>query len=205
MENITLKQAANNLSVLNGYTGKEVLSQFKLKLQNFKEQSEKDQLIKEKNFLLKNLIKKQMKKRHFFKISSPFKNTCKVCNGTGEIYKFNKKLVEVKCPDCEGKGTKEIKCSHCNGAGRFIKRWKNGGGINVECKYCKGAKTIKAKCVKCQTTGKVKKLVSDYTIKETTPCSKCKSIGFISISTRKKEKIYKPNNPVIPNDMIIKI
>jgi len=201
MEKITLRKAANTLEVLNNYTSKEVLTQFELKLKNTEDKS---QLIEEKNFLLKNLIEMQMKKRHFFKINSPFKNTCKVCNGTGEIYKFNKKMIEVKCPECDGEGSKEIKCPQCKGVGRFVKRWKSGGGINVECKHCHGTKVIKVKCIDCHSTGKIKKLVPDHKIKDTTPCSKCKGIGFIT--KPKKKKVYNaPKNPVIPSDMVINI
>lgn len=196
-----LRVCANNLGVLNNYTSKEVLTLFGEKLKETKTEQDKTQLIETKNFLIKNLIEIQMKKRHFFKISSPFKNTCNVCNGTGEIYKFNKKIVEVKCPKCID-GKKEIKCPRCKGVGRFVKRWKGGGGINVECKHCKGTKTIKVKCIDCHSTGRVKKMVSDHRIKDTTPCSKCKSVGFIS----KPKKIYKkPDNPVIPNGMVINL
>lgn len=203
MEITSLTECANNLEVLNNYTSKEVLTQFGLKLNKIKTPLEEIKLIKEKNFLLQNLIEFQMKNRFFFKINSPFKRTCKVCKGTGEIYKFDKKVIDIKCPECNGQGIKEVKCPKCNGAGRFIKRWKGGGGVNVTCKHCKGFRKIKIKCLNCQASGKIKKTVTSHTIKSTTPCTKCKSLGFIPKPKFKKHVSIR--NPVLSNTMAIKI
>jgi DnaJ-class molecular chaperone len=176
-------------------------------------------------------VTEQLKVRRYFQIESPFENSCIHCKGTGEIYKFVKKTVEVNCHICAGKGelkitcpeckgkpiTKEIQCPTCKGSGRYIRRWPEGGGINVSCRRCHGKKTIMeevekcekcngektvvVKCAECRGKGKKRKAVLDHTIKSTTPCPVCEELGF----TRniKPKKLPKPKPRHEPANPVI--
>jgi len=197
----TIAKYANDLGVNNDYDSMEVLTKFGLSLQSAGAYEQK-KLIQKKNFLLQKLVEMEISRKFFFKPSTPFRNPCKVCNGLGELYKFNKKVIDIKCKTCNGQGKKIIDCPICNGTGRFIKRWKSGGGINLKCKKCNGNKTVEIKCLDCQSTGKVKKVVLDSKIKSTTTCTKCEGLGFLP-EPKIKKPIYK--NPVINNTMAKKL
>jgi len=169
--------------------------------------------IKHSKFLLiaKNLTD-QITETKRFEIKSPFENTCPSCHGTGLLFKFVRKIVEVNCHICAGKGKVRIReaCSKCKGTGRFIKRWKTGGGINVSCRFCDGGSNpIWVKCSECLGKGKKKKLVLDSKIISSTPCKRCKQKGFLPPPKpiKQKPKDYKLpiSNPVIPYNIGMKI
>lgn len=95
-------------------------------LLNFKkiwdDNPEVENLILAKHTLLRHIVCQEMKEQRYFSIVSPFEKSCILCRGAGEIYKFDKHLVDVNCPVCAGK--KEVdnaKCSRCIGTGK-IKR-----------------------------------------------------------------------------------
>lgn len=152
--------------------------------------SDRKQLILAKNLVLRQLVSEQMKRQRYFEIVSPFEHSCIWCRGTGEIYKFNKKPVEVNCHICAGKGEYKDTCPSCKGSNRYIVRWPEGGGMNLVCNNCIPEEPGKAmiKCSNCLNKGKIKKIVPDHTIKSTTPCKRCHELGFILPKPAKKEK-----------------
>lgn len=142
-----------------------------------------------------HVMASQMKRQRYFEIVTPkdAPEKCPSCNGAGFIAKFLKKQVEVNCHICAGKGKLKSTCPHCKGSGRHIKRWKKGGGMNLVCTVCEGQGKIMAQCSNCITfkpdpenpgkkiavsNGKLEKTVLDHTIKSTTPCKHCQSLGF---------------------------
>ena len=136
-------------------------------------------VVEAKNVVLRHIVSSQMEERRYFEIVSPFKNTCRGCKGSGELYRFKRKTVMVNCHVCTGKKKVRVKCPSCNGTGRYIKKWKTGGGINVTCNTCKGEKEIFIKCTECRSNGKVRKIVKDSEIESTTTCKFCDGVGFI--------------------------
>ncbi len=207
--NEKLAEFEKMLGVGTNYTPEHVLKCFQISYLVKKENDELDQVnsfVDAKNHLLRHLVSSQMKAERYFEIISPFKNSCPACRGTGEIYKFRRKTVEVNCHICAGKGKIKVKCPTCKGSGRYQRRWKGGGGINVSCKTCKGKKRVPAKCDECLGTGKKPKSVPDHKIKSTTSCNRCKQLGFIEaklIKSTKKER--RPTNPVLTENLGSKI
>jgi len=162
--------------------------------------ADQKQLKLAKNLVMQHLVSEQMKKQRYFEITSPFANSCVSCRGTGEIYKFNRKPVEVNCHICAGKKKVSVECRKCKGSGRYIERWPEGGGLNLECTTCKGKGKVRVKCSNCYGKGKIKKIVPDHTIKSTTPCKHCDELGFIlpkPIIEKKKHVTPPLSNPVI--------
>lgn len=202
------------LGVGTNYTPEYVLNCFDITYQVKEENDELDNFeiyIEAKNLLLQSLVSGQMKDRRYFEIVAPFENTCSVCKGTGETYKFERKSVLVNCHICGGtKYVKtEIECEKCHGSGRFVSKFKGGGGINVSCLKCGGAKkeTVKNICLECEGTGKIRKAVIDHNIKSTTPCKHCKQLGFTKNKPKKQfhKKEIKPANPVLTASLAEKI
>jgi hypothetical protein len=194
------------LGVGTNYTPEHVLKCFQISYSVKKENGELDQVgpfVDAKNHLLRNLVSSQMKAERYFEVISPFENSCSICKGTGEIYKFKRKIVQVNCHICAGKKKVKVKCPSCKGTGRFQKRWKGGGGINVSCKTCSGKKTVAAKCSECLGSGKKSKDVPDHRIKSTTSCKRCQQLGFIENKPIKKK--YQPVNPVLTKTLADKI
>jgi len=198
----------------NNFTPEGILKSFEITHWVRKENGELDEIgpeIDAKNKLIQHLISEQMKARRYFEIESPYKNSCIACHGTGEIYKFERKTVVVKCHICGGKGHIKIKCPTCNGSGRDLESWKHDGIINKPCKKCSAKKTIYIKCEKCRGKGEKKKLVTSHMIKSTTPCKHCNQLGFISNNIVVKQKMKKPTikkqlcNPVLSSDLAAKI
>jgi len=199
------------------YTPEDVLKSFDVSYWVKKENEELDLIgpdVEAKLQLLRVLVSSQMKAQRYFEIISPFENSCVACRGTGEIYKFKRKTVKVNCHICAGKKQVRVKCPGCKGTGRYVKKWKGGGGINVTCKKCKGKKEVYADCVECRGKGKKKKIVPDHEIKSTTPCKHCQQLGFTDNVTppkpkeKKKEKRHShhtPSNPVIDQNLADKI
>lgn len=198
IQSMELPLAEKLLGVGVDYSMKHVLSCFET-AHWVKEQNEEADKIPEvilaRNSILRNMICEQKKKFRFFTIESPFENTCPHCKGTGEIYKFFEKTVEVNCHICS-KGTIKKNCPICKGSGRYIKRWKAGGGVNLICKKCQGQKQIEVKCTNCMGNGKIKKPVLTHELKSTTPCKRCKQLGYLpkkkALPPKKKKEISKP-------------
>ncbi len=206
-----LEQYEKSIGVGKNYTPESVLKDFDVCYWVKEQNGELDdikQIIDAKNHLLRHLVSSQMKAQRYFEIKSPFENSCISCRGTGEIYKFHRKTVKVNCHICAGKKKIKVKCSPCKGTGRFIKKWKSGGGIDVTCKKCGGKKERYVKCVECNAKGKKPKIVPDHEIKSTTPCKHCQQLGFTKNIPRKKKKVptpSSPSNPVLTQNLAAKI
>lgn len=165
--------------------------------------SDRKNIISAKNVVMQHLVSQQMKKKRYFEVLSPFDKTCPSCKGTGEIYKFTKKPVDVNCYICGGKGNLVEECHVCKGSGRHITRWVKGGGADLKCTKCDGKKTIHIKCLNCND-GKIRKIVVEYPIKSTTPCKYCNELGFIVPKLPKPKEKYvtrKIGTPVMTKEM----
>jgi hypothetical protein len=167
------------------------------------------EIIDAKNTIMRRIVSEQMEKQRYFDIESPFENSCISCKGSGEIYKFTKKPVEVNCHICAGKKKIKVKCRVCKGSGRYIKRFPEGGGMNLECKVCHGTGKVRVKCSNCIGKGKLKKVVLDHVIKSTTPCKHCEELGFVI--PKPKKKYHKKNvtpqigTPVLDHETAVKL
>lgn len=82
-----------------------------------------------------------------------------IYNGTTKTIKYGRK---VKCPDCNGSGSKsgeKGKCPYCNGTGMETVTKRSTFGVEVTqtvCRHCHGTgKLIKDPCHKCGGTGLV--------------------------------------------------
>jgi len=208
------EQASDLLKITKECTPTEILTAFKNAYHKKIDDRIVSDLIMARNILLQDSVSRQIKEHRYFEIVAPFENWCIVCKGAGEIYKFIKKTVEVNCHICGGKGEikTEIKgkCQKCKGTGRYIQRWKEGGGIDVTCKFCeKGIKTeIKTeKCDNCLGEGKIEKFVLSSEIKSTTPCKRCHQKGFIESKPKPPKRNFTsvPLNPVITKSLASKI
>jgi len=210
----TIEQASTLLGSDKGATPSEILISFDIMYKNLsKSVFTEDEINKAKLILLVPAVRKQVKEQRFFEIISPFSNTCNVCRGAGILFKFERKPVKVNCHICAGKGkiktVTKIKCEKCKKTpGRHIIRWKEGGGINVTCKFCTDGfndHVEVTKCSDCLGKGKIEKLVLSHEIKSTTPCNRCKQRGFIDPNPPIRKFISTPANPVIPQNIAMKI
>ena len=214
-ESISCEEACQILQVGEDSTPTEVLNLFKCAYDSASSREDKEQLIESKEVIIQNLICQQIKEQRFFEIISPFETSCIICRGAGSTFKFIRKVVEVNCHICAGKGKRQskikVECKKCKGTGRYKKRWRDGGGINVTCKFCKGEghtneeRTVN--CKKCAGKGKIPKFVLSDKIESTTPCNRCKQKGFIDEQPKKKKKRHQNHisNPVITGDLAAKI
>ena len=152
-------------------------------------------VIAAKNLLLQKYVDTSVSERGFFEIKSPFDECCTRCRGTGEIYKLKREEVEEEhCEACDGEGFVWIPCRKCEGTGRFKKEEK-GLKINVECRACKRFEKewpedkhfhYRVRCRDCRGQDKKAKLIG---LESTTPCPKCKEVGFFP---------KKVDNPALP-------
>lgn len=216
-ENITadLESARNLLKVKVEYTADQVLQFFEVAHWVAVENKTLDKipsLINAKNVLLRHMVSEQMLKQRYFKIESPFENSCRSCRGTGEIYKFEPQTIEVICRSCGGEGKRWIKCPSCKATGRYKVTWKEGGGIDEPCKRCKAENDhhILVDCYQCNregstSVGKKTITVKSHVIKSATPCRFCGGLGFAKNlpfkvtkaykeESRKRDAIRNPNN-----------
>jgi len=199
---LSVKDASSILDISATETNPQlVLSNFK---QMWDDNPTKENLVLAKHTVVRHLVSEQMRTKRFFSITSPFENSCISCRGTGEIYKFDNKTVDVNCHVCAGSGHTEetTECDKCDGTGRFIKRWSGGGGMNIQCTKCKGTGKQPVKCSNCLGRGKIKKVVRLHTLKSTTPCRHCKELGFvvpnpIKAAPRPKRQTPKIATPVL--------
>ena len=202
VKSLPISEAEKMLGVGKDYDIPHVLQCFDVVHWTKQENEEKDQLpdiLLAKNSLLRHLVCLQKKQFRFFTIKSPFENTCPKCSGAGEIYKFFEKVVDVNCHICGKKGTLKTDCPTCKGTGRFVKRWKGGGGVNLKCSKCKGTKKVEVKCIKCKGEGILKKPVLTHDLKSTTPCKKCKQLGYLleQPKPQKKKKKFRHQKKVV--------
>jgi DnaJ-class molecular chaperone len=145
----------------------------------------RDEFCNARNCIVKHLVVQQMTERRYFEIPE-VDGVCNKCHGTGELYHFHKKQINVKCNSCNGEGTKVVKCNRCED-GRYIRKMNNGGVIiNVQCNRCHGEGTVTVKCQLCLGKGTVKKAVTSEHMKSFNSCPECKGKGF------KKEIIPEP-------------
>jgi len=198
MEFMELETAERIIGVGSKYDMKHALKCFEITHWAKKENKEFDLLptaIKARNTIMRHLVTEQKKKYRFFEVESPFDKTCPKCKGSGEIYKFFKKTVKVNCHICGGASKVSEKCPKCKGSGRYIRRWKAGGGVDLECSKCEGKGQLRVDCLECKGKGKLKKSVLNDEIKSTTPCKRCRQLGFIPKSHHppKKKKSIKKN------------
>lgn len=114
-----------------------VLSSFK---KMWDDNPQTENLILAKNTILRYIVSQQMKDKRYFSIISPFEKSCISCRGTGEIYKFNKKPADVRCPVCLGtKKVNNATCSRCLGKGKIKKVFYDHNlKSTTPCKKCNG-------------------------------------------------------------------
>jgi hypothetical protein len=176
-------------------TTREVLSQFQIlydapkeKLKNL-EITQYD-LIQGKNMVMGVLIEQQIAENQKFVIDSPFENTCKKCKGSGELYRFSRKEIEIDCPKCKGEGGKkgECRCKNTDHPGKFYKKMEDDLFIKTECKHCKGTLEAFYKCDRCRGEGKTKIWVIDR-IEHRSVCDVCNGRGFFPAKKKKESDL----------------
>lgn len=176
--------------------------------ENHELQAKLDNLVLSKQTLLRKCVEHEMETKRFFKIAehSPFKNTCKACKGSGEIYKFLRKTTPIKCKICLGQKEVWVRCNSCNGTTIFQPRPDSKA---VTCRTClkyyeketdpdkkeeiKGK--IPFKCDKCRGSGERFILVRSHEIDTTTPCKRCNELGFIPPKRKPKKPDVRPHKP----------
>lgn len=195
-------------------------------LSKYVQEKEKKKLLELKhsrNILIQtNLLTQIHSTGQFKKWQKPVVDACPKCNGTGQLYYFNRITKEVICNRCL-KGQVWIDCPKCKGKGRVIIRFKKGGGTDSICTQCKESTQIyrekfkepnsrfkvELTCRVCRGTTIAKILVLDYSLKSTTVCPLCDSLGIIIPKLKKKPKTNPRRtvlaNPVIAGDLAVKI
>jgi len=156
-----------------------------------------------RDFILRKHVNDSVAERGFFDIKSPFDNPCERCHGTGEIYKLKREETESEnCKSCQGEGTVWIPCRNCKGTGRFIQKENGRKVIDVECTSCMKFKDswppgkefhYLVLCQECRGKNKKAKMVG---LESTTPCHKCKGIGFFP---------KKVENPALPFENLAQV
>jgi hypothetical protein len=161
-----------------------------------------------KNIILRHLIENQVEENGRFDMEGviPFEDACTSCHGTGELYKFFRRVVTLDCKFCEGEGEVTLECRACGGSGRYIREYGDLK-IDVACKKCdKDPETgdplgvVTYKCRRCRGKGTFRKTVIDSKIKSTTHCKVCKGRGFIVPDDRfppRRGQTIQIANPVI--------
>ncbi len=157
-------------------------------------------LMEAKNVIIRTYIEEQLQKQGHWDIKSPYKDECKRCHGTGEIYKLEKEKFKKPCSICNGDGYLWLVCKNCRGSGRYIKTDEEYKDliINVKCNCFKFAEQygdkykgkIRVRCQECRGKGtaaislKKSEVWKDknfrYTgkIYSTTKCPECYGYGF---------------------------
>jgi len=212
-----------------------ILKSFLVKYVDEEEQQKLIDLKNARNLLIEtNLLTQIHTTGQFEKWKKPFSNTCQKCKGAGELLLFNRITKDVTCNKCKH-GIVWLPCPKCDGTGRVIVRYKKGGGTDSICDKCLEStkeyiKTeeygtllklneknpeshplninkIKVSCRTCKGTTIAKILVLDYSLKSTTPCDSCDSLGYIikTQTPKKKQKEPIPDNPVLNQELALKI
>ena len=137
-----------------------VLTCFETKIWTMQENDEWDRKLFEKfrdskNILIQTAICHQIDTepdgRFKLKENVPFLNPCKKCYGAGELYRFIRKSIQVKCMKCDGKGLNPDK---------------------TYCPVCRADKTRGDHPGLIRTFG----IVSQF--RQITPCSACSGMGY---------------------------
>jgi hypothetical protein len=136
-------------------------------------------LILARNVFVRQFTLSQIETQGFFEVTSGYEIPCDVCHGTGELYKFKKSPVSVKCKACEN-GRVVIPCHSCKGTKKF-----RAGTKVVDCTRCMDPKTgestgkMTVKCKFCHGTSRVKRPVLEPELLAVTPCKRCRENGFL--------------------------
>ena len=199
-EGLREKNSSPMLGIGKNVTPQEVLSNFAKMwddLQKDPSLCKPEALINAKNVLLRHIVSHQMKTQRFFDIVSPFENSCIACHGSGELYKFESKTVDVTCHICAGKKFlhHDEPCPDCEN-GRYVREFPGGKGIDVECPTCHGTGKKTTTCSRCRGVGTIPKRVKTHRIKSTTTCRVCNGKGFTE-----NKKPAEPEYPAIPSDV----
>lgn len=168
-------------------------------------------LMNARNVIVESWIEEQLQKQGHWELKSPYKDECKRCNGTGEIYKLEKE--KKPCHACNGDGYLWLNCRNCKGTGRYKNEDKDLI-INVECNCAKFAShygeefkgKIRVRCRECLGKGTSSNLTKSkswqhknfrYTgrIYSTTKCPYCYGYGF-PVTPRGHV------NPVLSNQLV---
>ncbi len=159
----------------------------------------RSELMEAKNVVIRTWIEEQLQKQGHWDIKSPYKDECKRCYGTGEIYKLEKEKFTKPCTFCNGLGHLWLVCKNCKGSGRYINEDKECKDliINVKCNCAKFAEEygdkykgkIRVLCRECRGKGSATNLKKSESWKDkdfrytgkiysTTKCPHCYGYGF---------------------------
>jgi len=180
------------------YSVNDLLKSFEVCFQVFEENGETKKILpltNAKNILMRHQIEQMVAENGRFDVTGmiPFEKICLSCRGTGELYKFFRRVVPTPCKFCKGEGTSIRQCISCKGTGRYK---------NKDCRLCNGTGKQIIKCRSCHGKGVFNKFAIDAKISSTTPCKKCEGHGFITPKPEtKKQHVHTPNNPVITADL----
>ena len=96
--------------------------------------------------LLRQKVLEQIKVDGRFNIITPFKNPCTKCYGSGEIYKFIRRIQTLKCMKCAEGFLQDSKCPTCKGKGK-LKTFAITPQLRntTTCTYCRGKGFFKEK------------------------------------------------------------
>ena len=96
--------------------------------------------------LLRQKVLEQIRVDGRFNIITPFKNPCTKCYGSGEIYKFIRRIQTLKCMKCSEGFLQDSKCPTCKGRGK-LKTFAITPQLRntTTCTYCKGRGFFKEK------------------------------------------------------------
>jgi hypothetical protein len=169
---------------------------------------------KHRNLLIQtNLLTQIHSAGQFLIPGKAYPNSCRRCNGTGELYNFNRTIKPVKCNKCEG-GEVWTKCDKCQGNGKYYIEITNerGDPEQLNCDKCKKSPKnhkgqTKITCLCCMGTTVAHIQVLHHSLNSTTPCPVCRSLGFILPKKKKTQNIPARiiHNPVLAGDLAEKL
>jgi len=141
-----------------------------------KELDKLSDFIEAKKVLCRVLGEQQLTSKGRFDIKAKWNDVCDKCNGIGEVWKLDKKEVEVDCYRCGATGQVLITCHVCHGSRRY-KTESPGLRLNLVCTRCNEEGKALVKCRNCRGHKKIKKPVNSGKILSTTHCKKCDGSG----------------------------
>ena len=125
---------------------------FQIDLEVIEENEELEKLpdlIEAKKSLCRVMGESQLTAKGRFEIKADWSDVCDKCNGIGEIWKLEKKEVEVDCYQCGATGERLIKCHVCHGTRRY-KTESPGLRLNLVCTRCNEEGLALVKCRNCR-------------------------------------------------------